>query len=457
MTPIITNFSGYVHPCGAISVGLIPRNKNKTAEERRNQISHNKIERRRLNAPNGTELVDGLARQLKDGQITVSQAVEAIHSIGLSSLQNSRNSLISSNYQAEINPTDVQSSGLHKPINRYGANGITSQGRLRVRDGATILEQKYGRRSLTFATITLPAMPDETLNQVCENWGEYVHRVVEEIKRELLRRNAPLEIIYCTEIQEKRYLRYGQIAPHLHLLWYSYERDINGMATGRYAINATWLRELNQRIIYRITGNQDIATGASVDTQKIKKSAANYLGKYMSKGGKIVDKIKQDGKAGLLPRAWWGVTKELREQIIRAIIKVGDNIAKNLFYCTDKLEKMGVLSRYGKVAVNRRYYDCNQNAEVNADVVYGIYGQLSPKLQGQNDLLVSILDICDRVDDDCIDDICSLVSAMNNADMVQDVTDFMVALKQLIIENNEINVIVDIDTGEVSALDFNVV
>jgi hypothetical protein len=451
MPSILTSFEGYVHPSGAISVGLIPRVK-KLAADRRAENAHNKIEARRLNTPNGTELADALARQLDAGLITVSEAVRTISSLGSSSLPNSRNSQINSNCQAV---SLSQPSGLDKPIKTYGQNGITSRGRLRVRDGATIMEQKYGRRSLTFATVTLPAMPNETLNHLCENWGEYVHRLTEEIKRELARHNAPLEIIYCTEIQEKRYLKYQQVAPHLHLLWYSYRRSIDGVCIGKYAIDATWLRELNQRIIYRITGNQDVATGASVDTQKVKKSAANYLGKYMSKGGKIVDKIKQDSKGNLLPKSWWGVTKELREQIKKAIIKVTDNVARNLFYFTEKLERIGVLSRHGKVTVNRTYYDCGQNAEISADITYGIYGQLSPKLQGQNNLLISILDICDRLDDDCIDDMCGWISAMNNADMVQDMTDFMVALKQLMIETGESEIILDMETGEISEMDFN--
>ena len=437
---------GYVHPCGAISVGLVPRQK-KTASERINEVAHRRIEDRRLNTPDGTELADALARQLDAGQITVSQAVDAIYSLASSSLPNSRNSQINSNHQAELDTIqNSQPSGLEKPIKIYGQNGITGHGRLRVRDGATIMEQKYGRRSLTFATVTLP--PGDTLIQVCENWGEYVHRLVEEIKRELIRHNAPSEIIYCTEIQEKRYITHGQIAPHLHLLWYAYERDIHGNSTGKWAIDATWLRELNQRIVSRITGNQDIPMGR-VDTQKVRKSAANYLGKYMSKGGKVVDKIKEDGKANLLPRSWWGVTKELREEIIKSIIKITDNIARNLFYYTEKLEKMGVISRHGKVTVNRTYYDCNQKTEVNADITYGIYAQLSPKLQGQNQLLKGILDICDMIDDDCIDDICGWIGAMCTAGMVQDVTDFIVALKQLLLENNQDDLLVDMVTGEI--------
>jgi hypothetical protein len=438
MLPILTSFVGYVHPCGAISVGYVPRRNGQTADERRSQAAHNQIELRRLNTPDGTELADGVARQLDAGLITVSQAVDAILTLGSSSLQNSRNSQIDSNHPAVINPSKT-----------YGQNGITSRGRLRVRDGATILEQKYGRRSLAFATVTLPPMGAGQLELVCKNWGEYVHRLTEEIKRELQRHNAPTEIIYCTEIQEKRYLNYGQIAPHLHLLWYAYELDIHGVSTGKYAISADFLRELNHRIITRIVGNNDIPTGASVDIQRVKKSAANYLGKYMSKGGKVVDKIKADGHASLLPRTWWGMTKELRQEVVKAIQKLIGDTAKNLFYHGDKLKAMGVFARYNEVIVNRSFCNYATAELVNAEICYGISAQLSHKLISQNELLTSILDICDMIDDDICTEVSAWISAIKNGDMCSDVVDMLRDIKNLLLGEINSNELVDMVTGEI--------
>ena len=117
MPPIVASFAGYVHPCGAISVGSVPRHK-KSADERRNEVAHNKIELRRLNTPSGTNLADGLARQLDVGQITVTEAVLAISSLGSSSLSNSRNSQINSNRQADLDPP--QPSGLENPLKVTG-------------------------------------------------------------------------------------------------------------------------------------------------------------------------------------------------------------------------------------------------------------------------------------------------------------------------------------------------
>jgi len=315
------------------------------------------------------------------------------------------------------------------------------------------LERKYGRRSLTFATVTLPAMSDERLKLVCESWGKYVNRFVEEIKRELVRANAPTEIIYCTEIQEKRYEKYGQVAPHLHLLWYAYERDPETLEPmGSYAITADRLREINSMVLHRIIGDEEICVQASVDVQKVKKSAANYLGKYMSKGGKIVDKIVDAGKQNMLPRAWWGVTQELRQLIIKSIIKIGKNLAANLFRHADKLEKMGVLSRWGQVTVKRTYHDKTIGKEITADIVYGVYAQLSPKLMHQNELLMGILDICDKIPDADIDYIATWISAMNDAEMVQDICKVVSALREILLAEEETNELVDMVTGEITIL-----
>lgn len=441
----ISGFAGYVHPCGAVSVGAIPTVK-KTADERRAETANKKIIDRKLNSPDGTELADCLTRQLQAGQITLSEAIAALDSLGSSSLQNSRNSQIDSNHQAGSDPSHP---AVINPSKSYGQNGITSRGRLRVRDGATILEQKYGRRSLAFATVTLPPMAAGQLELVCENWGEYVHRLTEEIKRELVRHNAPVEIIYCTEIQEKRYLNYGQIAPHLHLLWFAYECDIHGKSTGEYAISADFLRELNHRIITRIVGNNDIPTGASVDIQRVKKSAANYLGKYMSKGGKVVDKIKLDGHGALLPRAWWGMTKELRQEVVKSIQKLIGDTAKNLFYHSDKLKDMGVFARYNEVIINRAYRNHETAEFVNAEIKYGISAQLSHKLISQNELLISILDICDMVDEDICTEISAWISAIKDGDMCGDVVSMLRDIKNLLLGEIKDNELIDMVTGEV--------
>lgn len=47
----------------------------------------------------------------------------------------------------------------------------------------------------------------------------------------------------------------------------------------------------------------------------VRKDAAGYLGKYMSKGGKILEKVKECMPSVALPSQWWGISGDLRRDI----------------------------------------------------------------------------------------------------------------------------------------------
>jgi hypothetical protein len=53
------------------------------------------------------------------------------------------------------------------------------------------------------------------------------------------------------------------------------------------------------------------------------------------------------------------------------------------------------------------------------------------------------------LDDDCIDDICGWIGAMCNAGMVQDMCNWVLELKELLLENNQDGILIDSDTGEI--------
>jgi hypothetical protein len=429
-------YRAYIHPCGTITVGLNSPKKKKD--------NHCNIQSR-INKPSkniyddATSSNAGVARLLSAGLITVGEATQRLTPIGLSSPPNSRNES-----GQEFEDT-TQTSGLHKPATRYGQNGISGRGKLRVKDGATIMQREYGRRSLAFATVTLPPMSPESMNLICESWGEFTHRLVEEIKRELARKNSPKDIIYCTEIQEKRYQKYGVVAPHLHLLWYAYSGtpgDTPKPAKQEYAISADWLRDLVARIINRITGESDVFTAASVDIQKVKKDAAGYLGKYMSKGGKIIQKIKEDGKQNLLPRQWWGITRELRNRVLAAIKMVDGRLASNIFYECDKLKKLGLISYHRYVYnintskdLDKTVYETDDitgeitwKTSASTDVTVSVFGkkcygavlQLSKKAMYLIPVFTRVVDICNDMSAVDVCDVAHWISAIKNKEMMED-------------------------------------
>jgi hypothetical protein len=192
-----------------------------------------------------------------------------------------------------------------------------------VRSAAHILEEQHGKRNLSFGTITIPSLDESEMEIVRENWNLLVKRFVEEIGRELLRHNLSSQVLHVTEIQEERYQRLGAIAPHLHLLF-------QGRKSGskKWAISIKKFRQIWERMLGNVL-HRKMSLPAGSRIEVVKKSAKRYLGKYMSKGGKILKDIVNAGLENALPASWWGMTNTLRRQVKDGIIQV-DQELKNL-------------------------------------------------------------------------------------------------------------------------------
>lgn len=214
---------------------------------------------------------------------------------------------------------------------RHGLNGIGSKGKRKLRNGCAILERKYGKSRLTFATVTIPKLNEPDREYLHENWGDFCYSWQKEMRREAERNGFPdLQIVMCTEIQEKRFKTYGDVYLHLHAVWC-------GRPEGnyKYYITADRAREITQRLLVTILGRrsrQELTTvqlgginnlssasqtsSTTIPTPRlhltnVKKSAARYLSKYLSKGGKILEEVKAKGLANSLPKQWWNMTRKL--------------------------------------------------------------------------------------------------------------------------------------------------
>lgn len=72
-----------------------------------------------------------------------------------------------------------------------------------------------------------------------------------------------------------------------------------------------WFREKWGDTLQNIVG-QELYLGACENVQMVKKSAEGYLGKYMTKSGEEVAKVKEDGNEWMLPHQWWFSTAEMK-------------------------------------------------------------------------------------------------------------------------------------------------
>lgn len=215
------------------------------------------------------------------------------------------------------NSNSVQDGPLEvRRLARYGGKGITRYGRHMVRSGALLLEQAYKPECLSFITTTIPG--DAAITEIAaKEWSRITHRFMVSLRRELAMNGLPDYVIGCTEIQEKRFLASGGMPLHLHLV-------IVGRKGPRtnWKVTANRLRELWARAVLAVPS---IPSGldfkASVDCQKVKVSAASYLGKYLSKGSGAVESIREANPELLefLPQQWWVSTDAMKRAVLQHV------------------------------------------------------------------------------------------------------------------------------------------
>jgi hypothetical protein len=198
---------------------------------------------------------------------------------------------------------------LLKPREKKGKRGITSYGKRMVRNAAHLLEQLGGKARCVFATVTVPALPVEKMRPIHQEWGEVCERYRLILKRTLQDQGLSGEVVTVSEIQEKRYEKTGLPVLHLHSVFIGVKK------CGRFAISTEqhddmWYRALNVAVDVE---RAECSVGCNL--QRVKKSTAAYLGKYLSKGGKAVERAIEDGFGSWLPDHWWNCSRSLRRKV----------------------------------------------------------------------------------------------------------------------------------------------
>lgn len=235
----------------------------------------------------------------------------------------------------------------------YGRGGISNAGKRCVRSSAAILEKKYARSSLSFVTCSLPNFRQEHISILAQHWDEVVRRYFQEIKRFYEAHNFSYIYVGVTEIQPERLATYDVIAPHIHYC-------IPGRANPRKAVwfmtanqcRAIWKRVLLQVLQWQgIEINYPVEWKACVHMTPIRKSVVHYLGKYLSKGGKITQKCIDAGRQEELPCHWWSVSASMRLLYKKSIIRMDANYASFIFNFSQDALDNGVLRTFVKISV----------------------------------------------------------------------------------------------------------
>lgn len=244
----------------------------------------------------------------------------------------------------------------------YGLAGITQNGRANIREGCYVLERKYGNSGLMFATLTLPHR-GEYLIDVCFHWSKIVHRFFEEMQRIYERKGCVFEYACVVEIQEKRWRKYEEVAPHLHYVANCRHKN------GSYIVSPTEVRECFRRVCNRFVPC-DADFSACENVQKVRKSAGRYLSKYFSKGGKILADINRT-LPGTLPKHWWKVSASVRKSVQKNTCTLYDGDCWDFIgYCKGEVE-----SGNKEVSLNPVHIKVSEDAEM----LVGYWGKVSPK------------------------------------------------------------------------------
>lgn len=292
--PCDRTFSGRIFPSGDFSVGICPAPKQRPADE--------EYERAR------GRMTRRVIRWQEEG-------------VDYHEVNYAPNTCVS-------HPPNLVSGTKSAHRGKYGGKGITGYGKKMVRSGAKILQEEWGLKCTGFGTLTLPSFSYEDMATIADSWGVLVKRFFEEFKREQCRNGGDERYVCVTEIQESRFINSGELGLHIHFVYKARQSayDTN------WFISANWCRHTWRRILANRLGHvcADIPS-PRCELKLVRRDAAGYLGKYMSKGGKILARIKEAMPALALPGQWWGCDAGTRRDIKGRIIRL-DSVCAGSFW-----------------------------------------------------------------------------------------------------------------------------
>lgn len=223
--------------------------------------------------------------------------------------------------------------------------GLTRKMARTIRNAGYLLEQQYGKDNLSFLTLTLPDLPEEGLQACAVNWGKMVDQFLKWLRSVIEAKGGQLDYTYCTEVQTKRLKTRGEYALHLHLLFGGRVSRAHPWYLQPSKVRKAWIRCIKS--VY--PGN--FTETALENLQRIRKSAAGYIAKYVSKGTSDNTPRRDDETIPWFNGHWGGVSRKLRQTIRQCSIRIsegvrGGQIARCLLRAIPGLADRGIIPYY---------------------------------------------------------------------------------------------------------------
>ena len=244
-------------------------------------------------------------------------------------------------------------------ISAYGEKGITGYGRRVVKNSCILLTKYWKKTNLGFGTCTLPDMHPDTLKCVLANWGEITRRFFQKLSRLYKKLGKHFYYVGCTEIQPKRLETYKMPVPHLHFVYKARSRDWQSWTLDASIDYGFWNDAVNEVLVkhgfFPLMG--EYGHTGSFKLERIKTSAAAYLGKYISKGVKEVERMQELGY-NAFPKQWWFACMQTKKMFKDSIIRLHACEASHIFYGLEAMLHEGIVEwgKYVELEINGEYY-----------------------------------------------------------------------------------------------------
>lgn len=257
-----------------------------------------------------------------------------------------------------------------REIKKYGLHGITKYGRNCVENICILLQRRYGRKRLGFATCTLPPVGKETLRTILASWGDIVRRFYQKVKRLFKKRGDEFDYVGVTEIQEKRFVSSGMAVPHLHYVYVSRRTSYGNYTAHVSEVYPLWNDAVNEVLLLhgckRIMGVNGHKGGVKLES--VRSSASAYLGKYISKGCKVVEAMQEKGYEEF-PKQWWTASMRCKKIFKASVINISPHTCKSFFYNLDAYVEAGMITwaRFVDVCIGGEYRTMGLAGKVSSE------------------------------------------------------------------------------------------
>lgn len=233
-----------------------------------------------------------------------------------------------------------------KSKSRKKLTSMTKRMGRNIRNAVYLLEKQPGGKDvISFLTLTIPSLSQEGLTAVCANWDKLVKLFMDWLRVTLKRKHIDFLYVYCTEIQSKRLQQRNEYAPHLHLVFKGRNAKKSPWAVTPKQCRKAWGRALASIVA------EPFRTDALENLQRIKRSAARYLSKYLSKGLDISALPAEANYAQALRTQWGGMARPLARAVRQASLRfTSDGIHREtlmaFIQCLELLRRKGFIAYY---------------------------------------------------------------------------------------------------------------